>query len=152
MAAREERVGAMGSAQPSGFGELLKRYRTAATLTQEELAERAGLSARGVQDLERGLRCSPHPDTARRLAEALGLADAERAVLLGLVDRLGSPSGGVAVASTPNAALPLPLTSLVGRRAELAEIQRLLGSTRLLTLIGAGGRAKPAWHWRLRAG
>ena len=60
----------MGSTEPSSFGELLKRYRTAAGLTQEELAERAGLSARGVQDLERGTRRSPHPGTARRLAEA----------------------------------------------------------------------------------
>src|SRR4051794_31199392 len=35
------------------FGMLLKRYRLAAGLTQEGLAERAGVSARGVQDLER---------------------------------------------------------------------------------------------------
>jgi transcriptional regulator with XRE-family HTH domain len=46
----------MGSAEPRGFGELLRRYRTAARLTQEELAEQAGLSVRGIQDLERGLR------------------------------------------------------------------------------------------------
>ena len=30
-----------------GFGGLLRRYRLAAGLTQEELAERSGLSARG---------------------------------------------------------------------------------------------------------
>ena len=38
------------------FGDLLRRYRTAAGLTQEELAERAGLSTRGISDLERGAR------------------------------------------------------------------------------------------------
>src|SRR5215831_17125191 len=81
------RIGTMGSAQPSNFGELLRRFRLAAGLTQEELAERAGLSARGVQDLERGLRRSPYPATTRRLVEALGLADTERAVLFGAVDR-----------------------------------------------------------------
>jgi len=35
--------------------------------------------------------------------------------------------------------LPLRLTSFVGRDVELAEVKRLLGTTRLLTLTGAGG-------------
>jgi transcriptional regulator with XRE-family HTH domain len=64
------------------FGVLLQQYRLAAGLSQEELAERAGLSRRGISDLERGARRSPHPATARRLAEALDLADPERAALL----------------------------------------------------------------------
>ena len=38
------------------FGSLLRRHRQAAGLTQEELAERARLSARAVIDLERGAR------------------------------------------------------------------------------------------------
>jgi DNA-binding XRE family transcriptional regulator len=59
----------------------------AAGLTQEELAERAGLSGRGVQDLERGVRRSPHPATTRRLADALGLADTERSALFSAVGR-----------------------------------------------------------------
>ena len=49
----------MASAQPPTFGQLLKRYRTSAGLTQEALAERAGLSARGISDMERGLRRAP---------------------------------------------------------------------------------------------
>jgi len=57
----------------AGFGELLRRYRMAAELTQEQLAERAGLSGRGLSDVERGLHASPHADTVSRLAEALGL-------------------------------------------------------------------------------
>jgi hypothetical protein len=44
-----------------GFGHLICRYRLAAGLSQEDLAERAGLSARGVSDLERGARVSPGP-------------------------------------------------------------------------------------------
>jgi non-specific serine/threonine protein kinase len=38
--------------------------------------------------------------------------------------------------------LPVQLTSFVGRRHEIAEIRRLLSSTRLLTLTGAGGCGK----------
>lgn len=38
--------------------------------------------------------------------------------------------------------LPLQLTSFIGREREIAEIKRLLGSTRLLTLTGAGGCGK----------
>ena len=61
------------------FGELLRRARQAAGLTQEVLAERAGLSVRGIADLERGARRAPYPDTVRRLAEALHLAAPDRA-------------------------------------------------------------------------
>jgi transcriptional regulator with XRE-family HTH domain len=145
MTARAERIGAMGRAEPSGFGELLRRYRTAARLTQEELAERAGLSARGVSDLERGIRRIPHSDTTRRLAEALGLGDAERTELLGAVDRAGS-SGRSAQVARPTPTPPMSLTSFVGRQAELAEGHRLLSSARLLTLTGTGGWARPAWR------
>ena len=61
------------------FGVLLQRYRVAAGLSQEALAERAGLSRRGISDLERGKRRVPHPATARRLADALALDASTRA-------------------------------------------------------------------------
>ncbi len=54
------------------FADLLRRHRTAAGLTQEALAERAGLSARGVSDLERGARRAPQRSTVQRLIRALG--------------------------------------------------------------------------------
>ena len=38
--------------------------------------------------------------------------------------------------------LPVALTSFIGREAELAEVSRLLGVTRLVTLVGAGGIGK----------
>ena len=43
--------------------------------------------------------------------------------------------------SVPNN-LPVQLTSFIGRERELAEVKRLLGSTRLLTLTGSGGTGK----------
>ena len=45
--------------------------RTAAALSQEELAERAGLSVRAVSDLERGVHQAPRLETVRLLADAL---------------------------------------------------------------------------------
>jgi predicted ATPase/DNA-binding XRE family transcriptional regulator len=131
----------VGSAAPSRFGNLLRRHRAATGLTQHELAERSGLSTRGVQDLERGIRRSPHPDTTRRLAEALKLRDADRAELLRAA-LAGTASDGSSGTERPVPVLPVPLTSFVGRETELAEIQRLLSSTRLLSLMGTGGVGK----------
>jgi transcriptional regulator with XRE-family HTH domain len=59
-------------------GGVLRRRRTAAGLTQEELAERAGLSRRGINYLERGARLLPRKDTVELLADALSLAGDDR--------------------------------------------------------------------------
>src|SRR6266508_843343 len=64
------------------FAALLRRHRLLAGLSQEALAERAGLSVRGISDLERGVRRAPHPATIARLAEVLDLDAATREVLL----------------------------------------------------------------------
>lgn len=56
-----------------GFAGLLQQLRAEAGITQEELAEAAGVSSRTVSDLERGIHRSAHQDTARLLADALGL-------------------------------------------------------------------------------
>ncbi len=68
----------MGTRQNSAFGSLLRSRRVAAGLSQERLAERAGLSLRGVSDLERGVRRSPRLETVRMLADALGLGQEDR--------------------------------------------------------------------------
>ncbi|HLJ69552.1 MAG TPA: tetratricopeptide repeat protein [Chloroflexota bacterium] len=64
------------------FGYLLRRYRLAALLTQEQLAERAHLSHRTISDLERGAKHSPRRDTVLLLADALELSSRERATLI----------------------------------------------------------------------
>src|SRR5262250_2471428 len=56
------------------FAELLRLLRTEARLTQEELAEAAGVSPRSVSNLERGINRTAHKDTAQLLAGALNLA------------------------------------------------------------------------------
>ena len=65
--------------QPAlGFAGLLRQLRAQARLTQEELAEAAGLSPRSVSDLERGIHRTARKDTAELLAAALGLAEPVR--------------------------------------------------------------------------
>ncbi len=56
------------------FAGVLRQLRAEAKLTQEELAEAAGLSPRSVSDLERGINRTARKDTAELLAGALGLA------------------------------------------------------------------------------
>ena len=58
-----------------GFAGLLRQLRVEARLTQEELAQAAGLSPRSVGDLERGINRTARKDTAVLLAGALGLAE-----------------------------------------------------------------------------
>jgi len=64
------------------FGDRVRRYRRAAELTQEELAERVDLSVCNLSNLERGTNCYSYRDTARALAQNLRLTDADRTFLL----------------------------------------------------------------------
>ena len=139
----------------SSFGARLRRLRQTVGITQEELANRAGLSPNGVSALERGQRKRPYPHTVRALADALGLAEDERATLLAAVPERGgaasstaaedAPASAPVASSSMSSALPRPATPLVGRERELEEVAGLLGQegdTRLLTLTGIGGVGK----------
>ncbi len=67
----------MGAETRASFGALLKSYRLRAGLTQEALAERARVSVRGIQNLERGGN-RPLADMLARLTTVLGLDGPER--------------------------------------------------------------------------
>ena len=67
---------------PSQFSVLLRGLRRQTDLTQEDLAERAGLSVRTIRRLETGESANPQLDTVRLLADALRLEPDERARML----------------------------------------------------------------------
>ena len=139
--------------EPTGderaFGALLRHYRRAAGLSQEALAERAGLTAQAISALERGVRQAPYRDTVQALCAALALTPDDRTALGAAVRRRRGPLP----AKTPVAdgtgtpahtALPIPPDPLLGRDEAVAELVALLASadTRLVTLTGPGGVGK----------
>ena len=134
---------AMTGNDVGSLGDHLRLLRESAGLTQDELADRSGLSRDAISALERGRRKYPHPATLKMLAEALDLAEAEFLTLKEHArkrtvadDR--SDSGYLNPVEPPN-----PLTSLIGRKEQIAEIRALLESgVRLLNLTGPGGVGK----------
>ena len=71
----------MTRTETTTFGPVLRQFRLAAGLTQEELAERCGLSVRGISDLERGVNVRPRRDTIELLVQALSLTGPDRLAL-----------------------------------------------------------------------
>lgn len=121
------------------LGPTLKHLRSTAGLTQEELAERSGISARTISDLERSLRSSVYPHTARQLASALGLDQDTRRRFEAVAT--GRTTG---ISEASNAPLPIPPTPLLGRAEAVAKVVSELKDpgVRLLSLTGPGGIGK----------
>ncbi|MBV9327671.1 MAG: XRE family transcriptional regulator [Chloroflexi bacterium] len=121
--------------------ELLRQHRQSRGLTQVELAERAGLSWRGISDLERGLKQAPRASTVRLLARGLGLSEPEAAALL----RAARPGQAPDANERPGCVhhnLPLSATSFVPREGEIGSVEHVLRESSLVTLTGAGGCGK----------
>ena len=122
--------------EAAAFSTLLRRFRLAAGMSQEALAARSGLSTDAIAALERGRRTRPRAFTLGVLADALGLGADDRSRLLSALAYRAEPRG------SPARTLPRRLTSFVGRQHELAEVERMLGEARLVTLTGPGGTGK----------
>lgn len=122
------------------LGAVLRRFRITAGMTQDELADSSGVSARTISDVERGLRAVLHRDTVRRLASALTLGVGDRTRF----EALARPRHGAVEQTVSLAALPTPPTRLLGRTREMAAVvERLRNPTvRVLTLTGPGGIGK----------
>src|SRR5213078_4539330 len=109
------------------FAGLLRQFRTEARLTQEELAEAAGLSPRSVSDLERGINRTARKDTAGQLADALSLTGPARELFVAAA-RGRAPAVQVVAAARGNAPVTLAaagrlsrdIAGFTGGQAELA--------------------------------
>lgn len=125
----------------TSFGDLVRAYRRAAGWTQEELAERTGLSVRGISNIEGSARHVPRRETVQLLANALGIEGEVREDFL----KVARPARRDLESPTQSVGnLPQPTTSFVGRKKEIAALDERLRSpaTRLLTLTGPGGSGK----------
>ena len=118
------------------FAGLLRQLRAEAKLTQEELAEAAGLSPRSVSDLERGITRTAHKDTGVLLAGALGLPGPVRELFVAAA-RGKTPAAEVlrarqevprASAAAATRALPRDIAAFTGRQAELAQLMGVLAA------------------------
>ena len=140
----------------TSFGALLKRYRLAAGLSQESLAERARLSARAISSYERGLRQAPYQDSLRQLIHALKLSAEDELAFEAAVQRRRGPKVGSTPADTSSAHrsnLPAP-HRLIGREQDSEAVRDLvLGAPgRLVTLTGTGGSGKSQLALMVAAG
>ncbi len=128
---------------PVTFAALLRKLRTEARLTQEELAEAAALSPRSVSDLERGIAATPRRETIRLLADALGLTGPARAefeaVARGRPVPIGTGTGGAARATRT---LPRDIASFTGRQQELKQlVDAAAGAGGVVGIHAIGGMA-----------
>jgi tetratricopeptide (TPR) repeat protein/transcriptional regulator with XRE-family HTH domain len=149
----------------AAFAARLIAFRRSAGLSQQELAERSGLSIRAISNLERARTRRPHPDTLSRLADALRLDDKARRELAAAAgrrlartvtaapeDKLPPQGAGLVVPQQ----LPGPVRHFIGRESELAALTELLGqpdaagAAMVISAIGgtAGvGKTALALYW-----
>ncbi|QMU75054.1 tetratricopeptide repeat protein [Streptacidiphilus sp. PB12-B1b] len=90
-------------------------------MTQQELADAAGVSLRTVSDLERGVATIPQRETLRLLGSALSLIGVERARFE--TAARGRPLEAVSAAAAPAVrSLPRDVASFTGRQRELGQL------------------------------
>lgn len=114
----------------------LRGQRVSAGLTQEELAERSGVSVRTIADLERGRTRRPYPSSVRALTSALGLPDETGAELVARYRAAGDEARATeaARAAVPRQ-LPTAVPYFAGRTSELRLLDAMIGDA----VRGAGG-------------
>lgn len=146
------------------FSSLLRTLRRRAGLTQEEVAQRAGLSPRAIGDLERGLVRRPQRKTVELLIRALELPAAAANSLSEAARRPAQPVESVAdadpgatdsgAAPTVPRQLPIAVQHFTGRREQLRTLDQWIAgqsahggsdpAVRVLAVDGMAGIGKTA--------
>ncbi|CAN5854937.1 hypothetical protein BH24CHL4_BH24CHL4_13690 [soil metagenome] len=141
----ENQSNIMSTFSPLTVGKLLRHFRARSALSQDQLAERSGVSSRAISDLERGQRTAPHLETVRMLADALELSRGDRQALIrsarpDVIDITLQANGPPASRSAP----PISITRFFGREQEVRQIADLVrsGNVRIVTITGPGGVGK----------
>jgi len=121
------------------FGALLQRYRGLRGLTQEQLAERSGLSTQEISLLERDIRRWPRSTTVESLAKGLELGAAQRGTLFAAARRKPPAALGRQPRTPVPRELPRPPVDFTGRAGELATLLRLLEASDQAAVCGIDG-------------
>jgi len=123
---------------PAGFASVLRGLRTEAGLTQQDLADAAGLTTRAISYLERGEVATPHRETVRLLADALRLTGTARAAFEAIArGRGGASAGGLAALR----GLPRDVASFTGRHRELDQLRAAAVVGTVVSIHAIGGMA-----------
>jgi transcriptional regulator with XRE-family HTH domain/tetratricopeptide (TPR) repeat protein len=126
------------------FGEAVREHRLRRGLSQDELATVTGIAIRSIRNIEAGRVGRPRGSTVRLLADAFGLAAAERAAFI----------AGPAAAAPPQvpAQLPRDVSVFAGRADALTALDELLDRNAIPLISGSGGVGKTtlAVHWAHR--
>jgi tetratricopeptide (TPR) repeat protein/transcriptional regulator with XRE-family HTH domain len=117
------------------FAGRLRRLRAEAGLLPEELASKAAISARSIDDLERGVNLRPRRDTVRQLADALKLVGRARLEFEAAALR----PDPVGIAGT----LPMDIPAFSGREQELRALAKAAAAATagVMTICAIGGMA-----------
>jgi tetratricopeptide (TPR) repeat protein/transcriptional regulator with XRE-family HTH domain len=139
-------VGALNAPKSGSFGALLRGYRLALGLSQEELADRSGLSIRAIANIERGRTARPHRHSIRSLADALGLPETEILRLNQAPNLIGSELADLVQPRRVPRQLPVRVAGFTGRAAELGALNRILadagdGGPGTVVISAIGGTA-----------
>ena len=115
--------------ETSTLGDLLRTYRKAAGLTQEDLAEDAKISVRGLSNLERGIIHTPRRYTIQALARALELSPEDENSLRAALRRSRSASPGISrTLPTPPPVQTVLIADILGYNPSVDELESDAGT------------------------
>jgi tetratricopeptide (TPR) repeat protein/transcriptional regulator with XRE-family HTH domain len=141
--------GRTGLMAGESFGDVLRSHRERLNLTQEALAQRAGLGVRTVREFEAGRVRRPRGQSLRLLAQALALDEDARAGFISLAYDAVQPSGEAAP-PVPRQ-LPAEVAGFTGRQDLLRALDEVLSEdglessvVRIAVVVGMAGIGKTA--------